>query len=815
MSTHRHEPEPVPLWGAGLSRRKLLQLGTAAALAAAGSLTLPATPAAAAEDDFDTLRGRWQQLLTGGDFDATAAPYVDVLARLGTQAGQFASTMTPGAAALWPDLPLGHVSNNITQSYVRLKTMALAYAQPGTGVSSDAALASQVAAGLDHLSAHAYTATNATYDNWWDWQIGAPKSLLDACILVYPTLGAEQVAAYCAAIDHFVPDSVVASYSGTSTGANRADLCKVIALRGVVGKNAAKIALASSALSPIFPYVTTGDGLYADGSFIQHTDIPYTGTYGEVMLGDFSWLFALLADSPWAVTDPQAANILDSVTRAYTPFVYNGIALDGVSGRAISRGLQGSNPVAQSDHTRGHALISDILRLAASGTASPAQSAAWKATVKGWITREAPLTSLPYLSDPGVAIPELARAQALLTDSTIPAAAEPIGHRLFAMDRAVHRRPDWAAAVSMCSARTTYYENGNGENLRGWHTSNGMTYWWGTDHNNDQYSDGFWPTVDPYRLPGTTVSTKPLADGEGGAWGAPRPAATWAGGATDGTYASLGQDVRGLSSTLTAKKSWFCLSDSIVCLGAGIEAADGVPIETIVDNRNLGVRGTQPLVVDGRHQPTTPGWRQELRRARSVTIGGAGSYLFPEGATIHALREARTGTWHDINTSSSTQEVTRSYLTLWFDHGTDPEGAHYSYVLLPDTDPDVAQRHRAPRILANTAQVQAVVDVPERVLAANFFSAGSAGPLHVDAPCSILVRARHNTLTIAVSDPTQTGTSVTVTLDATAVRALDADPAIDLTDRHPITLRADVSGAHGASRVVHLATRTPALHGCW
>ncbi|MEU3986000.1 polysaccharide lyase 8 family protein [Streptomyces sp. NPDC026672] len=815
MSTDRHEPGSVHRRNTGVSRRRLLQLGTAAAVATAGGLTLPAGTAAAADDDFDILRGRWQQLLTGGDFDATAAPYADALARLGTQARQFRSTMTPDAASLWPDLPLGRVSNNITQSCVRLRTMALAHAQPGTGVTADATLAAQVAAGLDHLGGHAYTASTATYDNWWDWQIGAPKSLLDACVLVYPHLSAAQVAAYCAAIDHFVPDSAVASYSGNSTGANRADLCKVIALRGVVGRDAAKVALASGALSPIFPYVTTGDGLYADGSFIQHTDIPYTGTYGEVMLGDFSWLFALFADSPWAVTDPQVANVLDSVTRAYAPFVYNGIAMDGVSGRAISRGLQGGNPVAQSDHTRGHALISDILRLAASGMGGATQSAAWKATVKGWITREASLTSLPYLSDPGVGVPELARAQALLADRTVEPAAEPVGHRLFAMDRAVHRRPGWAAAVSMCSARTTYYENGNGENLRGWHTSNGMTYWWGAGHDNDQYSDGFWPTVDPYRLPGTTVSTKRLSDGEGGAWGAPRPAATWAGGATDGTYASLGQDVRGLSSTLRAKKSWFCLGDSIVCLGAGIEATDGVPIETIVDNRNLGAAGTRPLVVDGRRQPATPGWSRAFPRARSVAIDGVGAYLFPEGATVHALREARTGTWHDINTGSSTEEVTRPYLTLWFDHGTDPEGAGYSYVLLPGAGHDAAVRHRAPRVLANTARVQAVVDESERVLAANFFDAGSAGPVTVDAPCSVLVRARRDTLTVAVSDPTQTGTSVTVTLDATAVRALDTDPAVDLTDRHPVTLRADVSGAHGASRVVTLATRRPALHGCW
>lgn len=67
---------------------------------------------------------------------------------------------------------------------------------------------------------------------------------------MYDAIAPERRARYCAAVDHFVPDSAVASYTGTSTGANRVDLCRVLALRGVVGGSAAKIALAGDALSP-------------------------------------------------------------------------------------------------------------------------------------------------------------------------------------------------------------------------------------------------------------------------------------------------------------------------------------------------------------------------------------------------------------------------------------------------------------------------------------------------------------------------------------------------------------------------------------
>ncbi|MFD0573444.1 polysaccharide lyase family 8 super-sandwich domain-containing protein [Kitasatospora gansuensis] len=270
---------------------------------------------------------------------------------------------------------------------------------------------------------------------------------------------------------------------------------------------------------------------------------------------------------------------------------------------------------------------------------------------KGWIQRD---YYRNLLTSTTMEIPELARAQALLNNSSVTASAEPVNSRVFAMDRAVHRRAGWAASISMCSARTSFYETGNGENLRGWHTNNGMLYWWGDTYGNGQYSDAFWPTVDPYALPGTTVSTKVLADAAGGAWGASHPSATWAGGATDGTFSAVGQDVRGLQSTLTGKKSWFCLDDSIVCLGAGITATDGVPVQTTVDNRNMSPNNAFVFTVDGTVQSSTLGWSQTFTGSKYMAINGVGAWVFPGGATVKAKRVARTGAWSDVNTGSST-----------------------------------------------------------------------------------------------------------------------------------------------------------------
>jgi len=67
--------------------------------------------------------------------------------------------------ALWPDLPLGTVSANITSSLSRLKTMALAYVTPGTNYTGDATLATTITTALDFMVSGPYSATTAMYDN--------------------------------------------------------------------------------------------------------------------------------------------------------------------------------------------------------------------------------------------------------------------------------------------------------------------------------------------------------------------------------------------------------------------------------------------------------------------------------------------------------------------------------------------------------------------------------------------------------------------------------------------------------------------------
>ncbi|MGW6906421.1 polysaccharide lyase 8 family protein [Streptomyces sp. NPDC054940] len=733
--------------------------------------TATATPAASAAraapaDAYDTLRHRWLDIALGTGYDPTAQPYAARLAETGTLARGFRATMAPTPTSLWPGHPYDPPAG-ITQSYGRLWTMTQAYVQPGTGSTADPSLLADVLRGLDHLSATVYNPSTTRYGNWWEWQIGSPRLLMDITAALHDHLTDGRRAAACAAVDHFIPDAMLTDYSGTSTGANRVDLCRSVALRGILGRAPAKIALARDALSPVFPYVTKGDGLYADGSFVQHTWVAYSGTYGQVLLDGLGRLFALLAGSEWEVTDPNRQIVLDSVERAYAPLIHDGLMMDSVNGRAISRGYLKSDDrhVMRSDHYHGQGIIAAIALLA--GGASAAERERWYGRIKGWIERD---TVTPILTARQFDVADLGRLHTVAA-SPVAAAPEPIGHHLFAaMDRAVHRRPRFVANIAMASDRIAHYECGNGENPRGWHTGAGMLSWWAQRQGGrpDQYTDWYWPTVDWYRLPGTTVSTLRLPDKAGGEWGEPKPDVRWVGGTTDGEYAAIGQHLKGLGSTLQARKSWFCVDDTVICLGAGITCADGVPVETVVDNRNLGEGGDQAFL-------RGPGWAH---------LAGHGGWVVPYG-DLRTLREDRTGAWSDINTTSTTERRTRRWQTLWLDHGTDPTDATYVYLLMPgagrhEVAARAAQGARWLSILANDRACQAVGVPALGLTAANFWQRGTAGPLTASAGASVLLRRRGRTATLCVSEPPRTGEPLEIIWDRPVGRVLHTDDSVEV-----------------------------------
>ncbi len=791
----------------GWSRRSVLKSSLGLSLAGVSLSGTTGTVTGASE--YETLRQRWAQLLTGGDFDETQSEYQDPLAELDQTAQDHWETMDTSADRdrLWSDLPIPASSSasagesNITDSYGRLQEMAMAYVTNGSSLENDSALVADVVDGLDFLYDRVYNEDQSQFGNWWHWEIGSPMRLVSVCALVGDELSSTQETNYTNAVGaHTGTPYEYTEYDVTSGGANRVDMCIITALRGAISGTDSTIALARDCIeeSDIFQYNTSGggNGLYRDGSYVYHEEIPYIGSYGAILLEGLGELFTVLDGTTWEITAVDHDVIYDTVGDAVAPFMYRGLMMDAVSGRSISR-------ADQTDHVRGHGITATVLRLA--NTAPEPYASEFRSLAKGWIEND---TWDSFLS--GADVPDIANATAVLDDSTISAADEPVRHDVFHnMDRVVHNRSEWAYTISMCSERIARYEAINEENLRGWYTGAGMTQLYNDDLGH--YTDGYWPTVDPYRLPGTTVDTRDRSALDGTHH--PRPSTQWVGGASVDEFGIAGMEFDAEGASLTGKKSWLLLDDTVVALGADITSSDGRPIETTVENRNLHTDGSETLTVDDTEKSTTPDWSETLTDVSWAHLDGVGGYLFPNQPTLEAKREERTGSWQEINAGGPSESLTREYQTLWLDHGVDPSAETYAYALLPGhTASETRQRNQEPgfEIVANDATVQAVTVPRLGLTAANFWSSGSITvpgserTLSVSGPAAVVVRHRNDELVVGVADPSRTQETVTVEYDHYTDGIVSTDSAVGVTQFQPrVTMAVAVGGTRG---VTHSAT---------
>lgn len=775
--------------------RKLTVIGTVVALVLAVLVTVPAGRAAAS-DAYDTLRLKWSDLLTGGASVNTSDS--DISARIASITSTAQSTWdsmdkSSGRTYLWSDLPFP-ASGSITNSYNRLESMALAYRTTGSSLQNNATLGSDIISALDWLNANEYNTSTTESGNWWDYEIGSPLALNDVTVLMYDNLTSTQITNYMNTVDKFQP-------TVTKTGANRMWQCLVIGVRGIIVKDSTKISAARDGLSQLFQYETAPpsggvppDGFYQDGSFIQHNYFSYNGGYGAALIYDMSHFLYLLNGSAWQVVNPKVSNVYQWVYNSFEPFIYEGAMMSSVRGREISR------DDAQ-EHAKGHLVVQAVIGL--SLIAPQPDASKLQAMVKEWVTKD---TFSSFYSDAPLFY--ITQAKAIVSNGGIAARGDLVQYKQFPnMDRAVMNNAGYSYAISMDSSRIADYESINSENLKGWHTADGMTYLYNADLG--QYDDSFWPTVNSYRLPGTTVEQNTtLGSGT-------RNTQTWVGGTSlSGLYGTTGMQLAPVGQTLQAKKSWFMFGDKIVALGSQIASTDGKDVETIVENRKLNSSGNNALTVNGTSEPTTLGWSQGLTGVNWAQLSGSvpGSdigYYFPGGSNVNALREARTGKWSDIDTNgvwNNTTPVTRNYLSLALDQGVNPTNGTYSYVELPNKSAAQMQSYAANpdiSILANDGNEQVVKDTSQNIVGANFWVDGapSADLITSSAKSSVMTKETSTDLAVSVSDPTMANAgTINVTLNRSASSVISSDPGITITQLTPtIKFTVNVAGAQGKS----------------
>lgn len=764
---------------------------------------------------YDHLRERYFDVLTSSQSDITDSIVEKRIKEMDISVETLWKNMdkSPEREYLWETdkkvenpsgvIPHGSISSKVTGSFGKLNQLALAYRTKGSLYENNAQLKKDILEGIDWMLANKYNPSVKWYDNWWDWVIGTPMVLNNLLTLMYDDLSNEKLEKAIEAMNFFAPD---VAYDGASTGANKVWQCKNMILRGILGQNPEQITMGVDGLECEFTYVTTKDGFYRDGSFVQHQWHPYTGGYGRSLLRELVNIMTIVAGSQWEVPEKNVQMIYEWIHNSFVPIIYRGALMDMVRGRESSR--------TDSDRTAGHGLLVTLIQL--SEIAPEEEKRYLQSFVKANIMED---TYRDFIHD----VPSylLATTRNILSDQSIVAMEPRSLNKIFpAMDRVVHIQPGFAFGISMSSSRIENYETINGENLKGWHMGDGMTYLY--DNDLRQYSDSFWPTVNAYRLAGTTEDTryreaKTLPFGEGLLYadGYKSPQ-NWVGGSSIcGKYGMAGMWFDAQDCSLEAKKSWLMVGDEIVALGAGINSSDNRTIETTVENRKINDGsvhrlyscGNEILKSDGELTLNNCDWVHFESVNEKSSIG----YYFPNEPVLHIQKELQTGTWFEINQIYQLKDpINRSYFTLWFDHGKNPLNDTYAYVLLPGKNRTETEDYaKSPNsvILMNTPKVQAVQNKEEKVTGINFWEASEdyVEDISVDAPASVIMKETNEELIIGISDPTQSNKSISVEIDRKIAEVKICDPEIEVVATSPkLKLRVNVDKAIGSTRSITL-----------
>ncbi len=514
--------------------------------------------------------------------------------------------------------------------------------------------------------------------NWWDYEIGTPKSLTNTLILLNGDISSDEKKKYTAPIKTFAPksDEILSSVGKAepAKGGNLVDIAKVKLLESIIEEDKDMTKNSIDSFNKVFTYVqsnSTGkerNGFYKDGSYIDHQDVPYTGAYGVVLLEGISQMMPMIKETPFKETSQNDTILKSWIDDGFMPLIYKGEMMDLSRGRAISRENETS-------HSASVTVMKSLLRL--SDAMDGSTKAKYKKIVKTSVKSDSSYKQNDYLSS----YSDISKMKALMEDSTLSTNDLTQQLKIYNdMDRVTYHNKDldFAFGLSMTSKNVARYESINNENLKGWHTGAGMSYLYNSDVKH--YRDNFWATADMKRLAGTTTldNEEPKENKNSDK--------TFVGGTKfDDQHASIGMEFENQDKTLTAKKSYFILNDKIVFLGTGIKNTDSSmnPVTTIENRKANGYT----LYTDDKQ--TTNSDNQETNSVflESTDTKKNIGYHFLNKSKINVKKESHTGKWSEINKSQKTEDKKDEYYEVTQKHSNSDN--KYGYVLYPSLSKDV------------------------------------------------------------------------------------------------------------------------------
>lgn len=585
---------------------------------------------------------------------------------------------------IWDDLADYSKSANLTKTYRRLEQIAKSVTNPKSKYYNDKEIISTVKRSMKLMEDNYYNENTESKGNWWDYEIGTPRAINNILTIMNQYFSKEEIAKLLIPVSKMVPDSskiMVSQNRGKKAfGGNLSDIGKVKVIEGILLEDKEKLEVAIGAVSNVLEVVSEGEGFHYDGSYVDHSNIAYTGAYGNVLIDGFSQLLPIIQASPYKIEQNKLKILYNWIHEGFLPLIYRGELMDMTRGRSLSR-------KSQSDHIAAVEVLRGILRIAE--VSEQFEKNKLQEIVKNIIQSDNYYDTFLSLKS----FYDVYLFETLLSNNMVGEIERNTYLKLYNdMNKVTYYNKErgFAFGISMHSNKIQNYEFMNKENAKGWYTSDGVSYLYNDDLSH--FSDDYWATVDPYKLPGITENNKVREKGIG----MTTMKNSFVGSTSlNQKFGIVAMDFSNLDNTMSAKKSWFILGDRVVFLGSGVKDASGTNGYTVIENRKIKrsskncsmEKEDYKVIVDGKEK-TVDSNEMELQ-ANNIFLKSSNKemnigYKFLNTTSLNLKKETRSGSWKEINETQSNEKVENTFLTIVQPH--DMLRNSYAYVLYPNRD---------------------------------------------------------------------------------------------------------------------------------
>lgn len=711
--------------------------------------------------DFKAARVSWVFDLCGDEStNSTAIPGMgDLLRARDEDSEALRSEMNRSADApiLFGDRPPVE-SADLTEQFGKIYRLALPFGTYGCKHYHSKDLLLNILYALSWMHDHMYgegIVTDTLFRswkifNWWDWYVGAATPLTNILMM----------------IEDFVEDDLIQKY-----------IVPVAFLRDKM-RTAPTLAEAMSRMVTLTPLALItrdrelmetlycecvlllekhdgGDNMRRDYCCMTHV-LPYNVGYGFLNLNRVAKVIRILSRSPLAYPLHNLDNLKGMLRYTFAPVMFKGRTLAPMNGR-----------VMQEDNCAS-IILSDVHYLF--GLFGEDFDREICELIK---RNDSPEIREKLLFSPSTNISAYPRFYDALNNEKYANSPKEYAYMWYSGDICVQHRHESMVGLRMPSRRSIGYESMNGKHGDGWYTGDGALYLY-TPDGMDEFSPAWWQGLDKTMIPGTTVEDREreIMFFNCG-W---RPNRDFVGGVClGGEYLTASMDYESFHNeidegrpdtgagrslpmyhcTLTANKSYFFFDRAILCLGSDIVAKDGYAVRTIVENRVL--EDDEVILADGSPVPFEEGVIS--LSDKRIFIPHAGGFIFPCGGNIMVKFYEKSGL---------------RFASVYFDHGIDPEGEKYAYILLPNVSPAEVLQYDCDNIeiLRNDSVIQSARERTSGLCGIVFRSASELCGISADHGMIAMLKQDVNgkISALTVCDPTQRRTDISFSVCGEKVR---------------------------------------------